>query len=82
MKLNGLNKEVKMDFKEFIKEKGVSGYRISQETGIPKQTVLDIINNRIALEKTSLGNAYKIAKCLGIKTDDLIEKFNKKDEKI
>lgn len=68
-----------MNFKDFIKDKGISVYRLSRDTGIPTQTVRDLTNGRIPFEKTSLGNAYKIAKYLNINTDDLIEKFNKKD---
>lgn len=60
-----------MTFEELLKEKNISVFRLSKDSGVPNATISDL-----KLEKTSIGNmrvenAYKIAKTLDMTIDDL-----------
>lgn len=60
-----------MTFEELLKEKNISAFRLSKDSGVPNATISDF-----KLEKTSIGNmrvenAYKIAKTLDMTIDDL-----------
>lgn len=60
-----------MKFEELLKEKNISAFRLSKESGVPNATISDL-----KLEKTSIGNmrvenVYKIAKTLDMTIDDL-----------
>ena len=57
-------------FKDYLKEKKISTYRLSKETGIPYSTLNDLVNHKISVESVRMGPAKKIADFLGMSLDD------------
>lgn len=66
---------MKKDLREFIHEQGLTPYEVSKMSGVPRSTIYDLVNKKGAFENMSIITAYKIAKVLGIKIEDFIEKF-------
>ena len=56
---------------DILNDKNLSVYWLSKNTGISEQLLGKYKNNKI--DNVTLKNAYKIAKALDIKIDDLIE---------
>jgi len=48
-------------------------YRLSQLSGVPKTTILDICSGRAQLENCSSGTLYKIARALDVPMESLLE---------
>lgn len=67
---------------DLLKEKGVSKYRLSKESGVPQTTILDICSGKTDIEKCSAGTLYRIAKALDVPMEILIEPVAKKDKNI
>lgn len=65
---------------ELLKQKGMTQYRLSKESGIPQATISDICSGKASLEKCSALTLYKIAKTLDVSVDFLLEKFLKENQ--
>ena len=55
---------------KYLNEKQISMYRLSKMTGIPESTINNIKHKR--MKSVSFHMAYKIARALEIKIEDLI----------
>lgn len=64
-----------------LKQKGMTKYRLSKESGIPQTTISDICSGKARLEKCSAMTLYKIAKVLGVSIDFLLEESMKENGK-
>ena len=60
-----------MTFKELLKEKQITGYALSKNTGIPYTTINDLINGKTIIQNISLKHALLIADYLKVKIEDL-----------
>ena len=58
------------NFEKIIKEKGISPYRVSKDTGIPYATLSDWKNGK---SKPKLDKLIKIAAYLKIELDELLK---------
>ena len=57
---------------DLIEKKGESLYSISKIYHIPYMTLNDVVNGKTSLEKCSAETVYKLAKALGVTTDELL----------
>lgn len=64
--------------KKLMKEKNMSMYKLSQDTGIPYTTINDICNKRTDIKKCNVDTVYKIAKALDTSIEDLIQSNTEK----
>lgn len=62
-----------MNVNEIIREKCLSKYRVSKNSGIPYMTLNDICKGKTALEKCSADTVYKLANTLGVTMEDLLD---------
>lgn len=62
-----------MYINELLREKNMSKYRLSKESGIPQTTIMDICSGKARIEKCSADTIYKIAKVLDVSMESLIE---------
>ena len=62
-----------MRINELLKERNISIYRLSKDTGIPYSTLNDICNDKTPIRKTSVDIAYKISQSLSVTIEDLID---------
>lgn len=69
-----------MYINRILKEKGMSQYRLSQESGIPKATVADICSGKAKIRKCAAETIYKIAKVLDVSMETIIEEDIKDEE--
>ena len=60
-----------MTFKDFLKQKKITGYALSKNTGISYTTISDLINGKTNLQNISLKHAIRIASFLKIDIHDL-----------
>lgn len=60
---------------ELMKEKNITKYRLSKNSGIPYTTINDICNGKALLEKCTAETIYRIAKTLGVTMEDLLEPY-------
>lgn len=61
-----------MTLKEQIAKHNTTMYRLAKDSGVPYSTVNDICTGKSRIENASAGTVYKLAKALGISTDELI----------
>lgn len=72
-----------MFLNDLLKEKNISRYRLSKESGVAQTTVNDICSGKARIEKCSGETLYKIAKTLGVSIESLIEnQMNKNNSEI
>ena len=64
-----------MPFKDLIKEKNISLYRLSKNCKIPYATLNDIVNGKSRLEKCSAETVYKLSKELGVTMEELLAPY-------
>ena len=62
-------------FNSLLKEKNISMYRLSKDSGIPYTTINDICSGKTQLEKCSAETVYKIASTLRIPMEALLEPY-------
>ena len=58
---------------DLMREKNLSKYRLSKNSGVPYTTVSDICSGKAQLEKCSAETVYLLAKELGVSMETLIE---------
>ena len=62
-----------MIINELLKDKNMSRYKLSKNSGVPQTTITDICNEKTSIEKCSARTLYKIAKTLNISMESLLE---------
>ena len=62
-----------MLIKEKLKEKNMSMYRLSKESGVPQATINDICSGKADMEKCAVGTVYRLAKVLNVSIEDILE---------
>lgn len=62
-----------MTFKDLLAEKGLTVYRLSKISDLPKSTLNDIATGKVELLDCSGRTLQKISKCLNIKIEKLLE---------
>ena len=55
-----------------LREKNMTKYRLSKESGVPYTTIQDICTGKTQIEKCAADTVFKIAKALGMTMDELI----------
>ena len=70
---NNCMEDTNMYINELLREKNMSKYRLSKESGIPQTTIMDICSGKARIEKCSADTIYKIAKVLDVSMESLIE---------
>lgn len=69
-----------MNLKETLKNKGISSYRLSKESGVPQTTVTDILLGNSDLLNCSAITVYRLGQVLGMTSDEIIETVLQKEE--
>lgn len=54
-----------MNLQEYIDSRSITKYHLSQVSGVPKTTVIDICSGKSSLQKCSARTVQKLAKALG-----------------
>lgn len=54
-----------MNLQEYIDSRNITKYHLSQVSGVPKTTVIDICSGKSSLQKCSARTVQKLAKALG-----------------
>ena len=62
-----------MDMQALIKQKGLTRYRLSKLSGVPKTTVADICAGRSDIAKCSAGTVQRLAWALDCSMEDIME---------
>ena len=62
-----------MTLQEMLDRKGISKYRLSQITGVPKTTIMDICSGRSDIEKCSARTVRQLSVGLGCTMEDIME---------
>ena len=62
-----------MTFKDLLAEKGLTVYRLSKISDLPKSTLNDIATGKVELLDCSGRTLQKISNCLNIKIEKLLE---------
>lgn len=65
---------------DVLREKNLSIYRLSKESGIPYTTVRDICCGKTNLKKCSGETVFNLSKALGISMEDLLQPYMVKRE--
>ncbi len=60
---------------DLMKEKNMTIYRLSKDSGIPYATLNDICNGKTRLEKCSGETIYKLSKALRVTMESLLESY-------
>ncbi len=61
-----------MYLNELLRQKNISRYRLSRDSGVPQTTISDICSGKARIEKCSGDTLYKIAKTLDVTIESLI----------
>ena len=62
-----------MNFHEILKQKDMTGYRLSKISGIPQTTVTDLCSGKTLIKNCSVETVYRLAKTLDVSIDTLVE---------
>ena len=54
-----------MDLQDYIDSKNITKYHLSQISGVPKTTVIDICSGKSSLQRCSARTVQQLAKALG-----------------
>lgn len=61
-----------MGLQKLLDERNISKYRLSQLSGIPKTTILDICSGKSSLENCTAKTVYSIASALDCTVESLL----------
>ena len=61
-----------MDLQRLLDERKMTKYKLSQISGVPKTTILDICSGRSSLENCNAKTVYQIAVALGCSVESLL----------
>ena len=64
---------------QYLKEKGISLYQMSQETGIPYKTLDDLRNCKIKIEDCNADTLYKISQYFEVPMDEMYTNLRRFD---
>ena len=67
-----------MDINTILRDKKMSVYRLSKESGIPYATVNDICNGKTRLERCSAETIYRLARTLDLSMEDILAPYMQK----
>jgi plasmid maintenance system antidote protein VapI len=62
-----------LDIDKILKERNITKYRLSKDSGIPYTTINDICSGKAQLEKCSAETVYRISRQLHITMEEFIE---------
>ena len=62
-----------MTIQSMLRERNMSMYRLSQISGVPKTTVIDICSGKSAIEGCTAKTVMQLSKALGCSMEDLIK---------
>jgi plasmid maintenance system antidote protein VapI len=62
-----------MTFQDMLDKKGISKYKLSKITGIPKTTIIDICSGRSDIEKCSARTVKQLAMGLGCTMEEIMD---------
>lgn len=62
-----------MDLQTFLNQKHITKYRLSQISGVPKTTIIDICAGRSSIERCSAKTVQQLAKALGCTMEDIMK---------
>lgn len=62
-----------MYLNDIMREKNISQYRLSKESGVAQATISDICSGKAKIEKCSADTLYRISKVLNVSMEGLIE---------
>ena len=68
-----------MIIEERLKEKNMTMYRLSKESGVPMTTVIDICSGKADISKCAAGTIYRIAKTLDVSMESIFESIDRED---
>lgn len=57
--------------KDYLKEHGISIYKLSAECGIPYSTLNDVVNGKVEISNVKSGVLFALAECLQMTMDEL-----------
>ena len=57
--------------KDYLKNRGISMYRLSADSGVPYSTINDIANGRVSIDNCRAGILFDLSRALDISMDDL-----------
>ena len=60
---------------KLLKEKNITKYRLSKDSGIPYSTISDICSGKTSLEKCSAETVYKLSRILDVSMEQLLEQY-------
>lgn len=61
-----------MNLQTYLDERNMTKYHLSQISGVPKTTIIDICAGRSAIEKCSAKTVYQLAKALDCTMEDIM----------
>lgn len=64
-----------MDINTMLRDKKISVYRLSKDSGIPYATLNDICTGKARLEKCSGETIYKLARTLNVSMEDILTPY-------
>lgn len=64
---------VSMEMQRLLDEKKLTKYKLSQISGVPKTTIMDICSGKSKLEQCSARTVYLLAKALGCSMESLLD---------
>ena len=62
-----------MNLKTLLEKKNMSMYRLSQLSGVPRTTVIDICSGKSSIEGCNAITVYRLSQALGCKMEDLMK---------
>ena len=62
-----------MNLKTILKEKNMTMYRLSQVSGVPKTTIIDICSGKSSIQGCKAITVFKIAKALDCPMEELMK---------
>ena len=62
-----------MEMQRLLDEKKLTKYKLSQISGVPKTTIMDICSGKSKLEQCSARTVYLLAKALGCSMESLLD---------
>lgn len=62
-----------MNLQEYIDSRNITKYRLSQMSGVPKTTVIDICSGKSSLQKCSARTVQQLAKALDCSMEELMD---------
>ena len=57
--------------KDYLKEKNLSMYKVSKESGVPYSTLNDLVNGRVKIDSCKVSLFLHLSQYLGISMDQL-----------